>query len=66
MVVGGTTPKHIKAISDHVKNITPRKIPNIPNFTNLSGLEPLTIRPDSNFVNIGERPMSQVHQSLGN
>ena len=51
----GTTPKHIKAISDHVKNITPRKIPNIPNYTNLSGLEPLTIRPESNFVNIGER-----------
>ena len=51
----GTTPKHIKAISDNVKNITPRKIPNIPNFTNLSGLEPLTIRPESNFVNIGER-----------
>ena len=51
----GTTPKHIKAISDHVKNITPRKIPNIPNYTSLSGLEPLTIRPESNFVNIGER-----------
>ena len=51
----GTTPKHIKAISDHVKDITPRKIPNIPNYTNLSGLEPLTIRPESNFVNIGER-----------
>ena len=51
----GTTPKHIKAISDHVKNITPRKTPNIPNYTSLSGLEPLTIRPESNFVNIGER-----------
>ena len=51
----GTTPKHIKAISDHVKDLTPRKIPNIPNYTNLSGLEPLTIRSESNFVNIGER-----------
>ena len=25
------------------------------NHTKLSGLEPLTIRPESNFVNIGER-----------
>ena len=51
----GTTPEHIKAISDYVKNITPRKVPNLPNYTKLSGLEPLTIRPESNFVNIGER-----------
>ncbi len=51
----GTTPDHIKAIKGHVENIKPRLIPNINQLTKLSGLEPLTIRPDSNFINIGER-----------
>lgn len=51
----GTTPSHIKAIAEVVKVITPRKIPDIQPLTKLSGLEPVTIRPESNFVNIGER-----------
>ncbi len=51
----GTTPDHIKMIVEAVKNIKPRKIPSIEPLTKLSGLEPLTIRPDSNFINIGER-----------
>jgi len=51
----GTTPSHIKAISDAVRGITPREIPEIAPLTKLSGLEPVTIRPESNFVNIGER-----------
>lgn len=51
----GTTPQHIRAIADAVANIPPRIIPQASSFTQLSGLEPLTIRPDSNFVNIGER-----------
>ncbi len=51
----GTTPQHIRAIADAVANIPPRIIPQASPFTQLSGLEPLTIRPDSNFVNIGER-----------
>ena len=51
----GTTPDHIKAIKDHVENIKPRLIPKTNQLTKLSGLEPLTIRPDSNFINIGER-----------
>ena len=51
----GTTPDHIRAISKAVENIQPRKIPEIESFTKLSGLEPVTIRPESNFVNIGER-----------
>ncbi|HIB29570.1 MAG TPA: methionine synthase, partial [Candidatus Marinimicrobia bacterium] len=51
----GTTPDHISAIADAVGDLPPRKIPEIPPFTRLSGLEPFTIRPDSNFVNIGER-----------
>ena len=51
----GTTPDHIQAISKAVENIQPRKIPGVESFTKLSGLEPVTIRPESNFVNIGER-----------
>ena len=51
----GTTPEHIKAISQKVKSIPPRTIPKIPECTKLSGLEPLNIDKNSLFVNIGER-----------
>jgi len=51
----GTTPEHIRAIADAVKDLPPRIIPEESPYTQLSGLEALTIRPDSNFVNIGER-----------
>jgi len=51
----GTTPDHIKRIADLAQNYQPRKIPARSKNTFLSGLEHLEIRPDSNFVNIGER-----------
>jgi 5-methyltetrahydrofolate--homocysteine methyltransferase len=51
----GTTPAHIKAIADAVKPLPPRRVPEIPKRLRLSGLEPLVIGPDSNFVNVGER-----------
>jgi 5-methyltetrahydrofolate--homocysteine methyltransferase len=51
----GTTPAHIKLIADTVRGLPPRTIPTIEPYTRLSGLEAVTIRPDSNFVNIGER-----------
>jgi 5-methyltetrahydrofolate--homocysteine methyltransferase len=51
----GTTPGHIKAIAGAVKDLAPRKPVCIPHHCRLSGLEPLTIKPDSLFVNIGER-----------
>ena len=51
----GTTPDHIRAIADAVSDLPPRVIPKANPYTQLSGLEPLTIRPESNFVNIGER-----------
>jgi len=51
----GTTPEHIKIMSQAVKGVPPREIPDIPEYTQLSGLEPLVIRPDTNFINIGER-----------
>lgn len=51
----GTTPEHIKAIAQAVKGIKPRAIPASKTFCRLSGLEVFDIRPNSNFVNIGER-----------
>ena len=51
----GTTPEHIKAIADAVRGLKPRQIPRPEPYLRLSGLEPLTFRPDLNFVNIGER-----------
>jgi len=51
----GTTPDHIRAISAAVHQFPPRVPPSPERFTRLSGLEPLTIRPDSNFIMIGER-----------
>ena len=51
----GTTPNHIRAIVESVEGIKPRSIPKIKPLTKLSGLEPVTIRPESNFINIGER-----------
>lgn len=51
----GTTPEHIKVFADVAKKFPPRKIPQPFHFTRLSGLEPVEIRPDSNFVNVGER-----------
>ncbi len=51
----GTTPAHIRAIAEAVRRLPPRAIPDVPPRLRLSGLEPLTIGPDSNFVNVGER-----------
>ncbi len=51
----GTTPAHIRAIAEAVAGRTPRRRPRIEPLTRLSGLEPLTLRPDSNFLMIGER-----------
>jgi len=51
----GTTPDHIRAIADAVSDLPPRKTPVHERRTRLSGLEPLTIGPDSLFVNVGER-----------
>ena len=51
----GTTPDHIAAIAEAVDGVAPRRLPTPPRHTRLSGLEPLTIGPDSLFVNVGER-----------
>jgi 5-methyltetrahydrofolate--homocysteine methyltransferase len=52
----GTTPDHIAAISDRLSRISTRKPqPSTDIYTRLSGSQPLTLRPDSNFLMIGER-----------
>lgn len=51
----GTTPEHIAAMVKGVEGLIPRVIPAGHGFTQLSGLEPLVIRPEMNFVNVGER-----------
>jgi len=57
-VVGGccgTTPAHIRRIAEAAAGVSPRRMPTIEPWTRLSGLEPFNIRPDVNFVNVGER-----------
>ncbi len=51
----GTTPAHIKAIAKAVMNIAPRTVPDISPYQRLSGLEGLTITPQANMINVGER-----------
>ncbi|MFQ5421172.1 MAG: methionine synthase, partial [Anaerolineae bacterium] len=51
----GTTPAYILAFAQAVAGLPPRRIPTFKPAMRLSGLEPLTITPELNFVNIGER-----------
>tara|TARA_Y100000768_G_scaffold388083_2_gene382043 strand:- start:11536 stop:15111 length:3576 start_codon:yes stop_codon:yes gene_type:complete len=51
----GTTDAHIKAIAERVEKYQARKIPAADTLMHLSGLEPLTLTPELNFVNVGER-----------
>jgi 5-methyltetrahydrofolate--homocysteine methyltransferase len=53
----GTTPAHIRAVGKAVEGLAPkaRVTPTQERYTTFSGLETLTIRPDSNFIMIGER-----------
>ena len=51
----GTRPEHTAAIAAAVRGVAPRQPPALPAWTRLSGLEPLTITPETSFVVIGER-----------
>ena len=51
----GTTPAHIKALAEAVAGLPPRLPASPPPRLRLSGLEPLSIGPESIFVNVGER-----------
>ncbi|MBF7953936.1 methionine synthase [Rahnella victoriana] len=51
----GTTPAHIAAMVKAVEGVPPRALPTLPVACRLAGLEPLTIDPQTLFVNVGER-----------
>jgi 5-methyltetrahydrofolate--homocysteine methyltransferase len=51
----GTTPEHVRAIAAAVEGLPPRPVPEPGRHPTFSGLETFQIRPDSNFVTVGER-----------
>ena len=51
----GSTPEHTKAIAEAVRGVRPHTPPSPEPYSRYSGLEPLTIRPESSFIVIGER-----------
>ncbi len=51
----GTTPDHIRAMADVVKQHPPRIPPAYDSLPRYSGLEPLHVTPEMNFVMVGER-----------
>ena len=51
----GTTPEHIRAMAEAVKGLTPRTPSVDSGNSTYSGLEPLIVRENTNFINVGER-----------
>jgi 5-methyltetrahydrofolate--homocysteine methyltransferase len=51
----GTTPEWIAAIGQEIEGVTPRRVPDLPGWSYFSGNEVLVVRPETNFVMIGER-----------
>ena len=51
----GTTPDHIRAVSQAVSGLPPRVVPTPERLTQFAGLEVLTFDADSNFQMVGER-----------
>jgi 5-methyltetrahydrofolate--homocysteine methyltransferase len=51
----GTRPEHIREFGRAITDVPPRQIPEKPRYMRLSGLEPFTLTPELNFVNVGER-----------
>src|ERR1700744_6117395 len=51
----GTTPDHIRCIAEKAAKHSPRLRPEIDPYLRLSGLEAVTLTPETNFVNVGER-----------
>ncbi len=51
----GTTPPHIAAIAEAVRGVVPRRVPEVAPYLRLSGIDALTLTPETNFVNVGER-----------
>jgi 5-methyltetrahydrofolate--homocysteine methyltransferase len=51
----GTTPDHIKAMADAVQGMQLQEKYPQKKLSTYAGLEPLIVREDLNFINIGER-----------
>ncbi len=51
----GSTPDHIQAIAQAVSDVAPHSPGTVAPLTRLSGLEAISIKPEANFMNIGER-----------
>lgn len=51
----GTTPDHIRHMASHVKHLKPRQISPKTRYSMFAGLEPLIVRENMNFINVGER-----------
>jgi 5-methyltetrahydrofolate--homocysteine methyltransferase len=51
----GTMPQHIRKIAESVEDLPPRPIPLVEQYSAFSGLEALIVRPETNFINVGER-----------
>ncbi len=51
----GTTPAHIRLFAETLRGLPPRPLPPTAPYAAFSGLEALVMRPDANFINIGER-----------
>ncbi len=51
----GTTPDHIRAMTEAVKGLKPRKAAKATGYSMYAGLEPLIVREETNFINVGER-----------
>jgi 5-methyltetrahydrofolate--homocysteine methyltransferase len=51
----GTLPEHISRLASAVSGLAPRRVASPPDAARFSGLEPLTIGPDTGFLMIGER-----------
>lgn len=51
----GTGPEHIRAIAESLRDCRPRSLPVPSAYPRFSGMEPLVIRPESNFILVGER-----------
>ncbi len=51
----GTTPDHIATMTQNVIGISPRKFATSSSYSMYSGLEPLIVRENLNFINVGER-----------
>jgi 5-methyltetrahydrofolate--homocysteine methyltransferase len=52
----GTTPAHVRAIAQAAENMRPRAPAQLQNrLSRFSGLEALALRPDTNFLMVGER-----------